>query len=29
MTLKTQEVWSELFDEHFLVSVYDWVYATL
>ena len=29
MTLKTQEVWSELFDEHFLVSVYDWVHATL
>ena len=29
MILKTQEVWSELFDEHFLVSVYDWVHATL
>ena len=29
MTLKTQEVWSELIDEHFLVSVYDWVHATL
>ena len=29
MTLETQEVWSELFDEHFLVSVYDWVHATL
>ena len=24
MKLKTQEVWSELFEEHFLVSVYDW-----
>ena len=29
MTLKTQEAWSELIDEHFLVSVYDWVHATL
>ena len=29
MTLKTQEVWSELSDEHFLVIVYDWVHATL